>query len=193
MVRLLSICLISLCLICPKSYGVIQEDLAKIKAISDEVVRYCDTDEEKVLALSHYVHYKISADETKGITPQMAMSITDRLDCGVGWCNHQVAVFMALAQAQHIQTRMLYLLNKEGTSSPHTIGEAYVNGRWVVVDSQNDFNEIFSRYEALENPDLIKRQQHVKDRFANQPIEKLNEFVDMYTNPAIFVYGLDGL
>lgn len=193
MAKSLLICLLAFCLICPLSYAQIQEDFVKIKSISDEVVKDCSANGEKVLALSHFVYLKLTADASKGISPNVGMSTIDRLDSGVGWCNHQVAVFMRLAEAQHISTRMLYLLNKEGTSSPHTIGEALIDGKWVIVDPQNDFIGLYSRYEVLHNPNLIKNEPSIQAKFKEQPKEKLNEYVDLYTNPAIFVYGLDGL
>jgi hypothetical protein len=169
----------------------IQEDFDKIKKISDEAVKDCKTDEEKVLALSHYVYLKLKPDETKGVSPQAQMSTCDRLGSGVGWCNHQVAVFMRLAESQKIKTRMLYLLNKEGTESPHTIGEAYIENRWVIVDPQNDFNALFSRNDVLRNPNLIKNQPIVKERFKDAKQETIDDFVELYINPSIFVYGLE--
>ncbi len=183
---------ISLCLASP-SYAVIQEDFPKIKEISDSVVKDCLTDEQKVMALSHYVYLKLKPDASKGITPEAGMSVIDRLDSGVGWCNHQVAVFMRLAEAQHIKTRMLYLLNEEGTTSPHTIGEAYLNGRWVIVDPMFDFDIRNSRGEPLSLRDVYKDVNVLKRCPLIKERGDVESFILNYLNPVIFVYGLDGL
>ena len=191
--RLVIISLIALCLLCPNSYAEFQEDLAKIKTISDEVVSSCKDDEHKVIALTHYVHAKLKPDASKGIAPDTKMSTTDRLDSGVGWCNHQVTVFMYLAQVQGISTRMLYLINKEGTASPHTIGEAYLNGRWVIVDPlfnfnvRNDNGELLSLRDVYKDVNLLKRCPNIAGR------GDVDTFIDNYLNPVIYVYGLDGL
>lgn len=181
-----------LCLIClaqPISYAITQ-DFEKIKQISDEVVKDCINDSEKVLALSHYVYLKLKPDYSKGIPPNATMSVTDRLESGVGWCNHQVQVFMFLAQAQGIKTRMLYLLNKAGDSSPHTIGEAFVSGRWVVVDPQLDFNVLVTREEIQKNPEIIKNLPLMlkrKEEVYNNDESKYDEWIALYYNPSILV------
>ena len=190
-IKTLAGCLIFICLICPNSFAVIQEDMAKIKVISDEIVKDCPNDEQKVLALSHYVCLKLKPDASKGILPDAQMSVTDRLDSGVGWCNHQIGVFMRLAEAQGIRTRMLYLLNKEGTDSPHTIGEAYLNGRWIIVDPLFDFNirndkgELLSLRDVYKDVNLLKRCPSIKER------GDVESFIDNYLNPVIYVFGLE--
>jgi transglutaminase-like putative cysteine protease len=179
-----------LCLISVNVYAV-NEDLAKNKAISDEITQGCLDNRQKILAISHYVYLKLKPDASKGITPEMQMNTSDRLESGIGWCNHQVSVFMRLCEAQHIKTRMLYLINKEGTSSPHTIGEAYLDGKWVIVDPQNDLQGLYSRYEALHNPQLLIDELRKQEKFKAYTEEQFKDFIDLYTNPALLVYGLE--
>jgi len=183
----LSVCL--MCLICGKSYA-IQEDFVRIKEISDSVIKDCKTDEDKVIALSHFVHTKLQPDESK-IPANAVMSTVDRLDAGVGFCNHQVAVFMRLCEAQKIKTRMLYLLNKEGTSSPHTIGEAWVNSRWVIVDPIFDLNIRNASGELISLRDVYKDVNILKGCPALKARGDVDKFIDNFLNPMMFVYGLE--
>lgn len=170
----------------------LQEDWVRIKSTADEVVKGCQNPEEKVWELSHYVHEKLHPDTN--FPSNAIMSTMDRLDSGVGWCNHQVAVFMALARTQGIKTRMLYLLNKEGTASPHTIGEALINGKWVVVDpmidlmKRNENNELISRYDIMKNPKYITENPIVKDDYSKAYRKKFAEF---FWYPAIVAYELE--
>jgi len=187
--------IILLCLLCLTQINshAIEEDFAKIKEISDSVVKDCANDAEKVLALSHYVYLKLKPDADKGIPPNAIMSTIDRLDSGVGWCNHQVAVFMRLAQAQGIKTRMLYLISRDGTSSPHTIGEALIDDKWCVVDPQLDFNVLVTRAEIQKNPDIIKNlplMQKRKIEIYKNDEERFNEWAELYYIPAMLVYEL---
>jgi transglutaminase-like putative cysteine protease len=159
-------------------FGVINEDLPKIKELSDSIVKDCLSDGEKVLALSHFVNGKIHSNPTKGISPTAQMATMDRIDIGVGWCNHQVAVFMRLAEAQGIPTRMIYLLNNEGTESKHTIGEAFVGGKWVVVDPMFDFNFLATRHDIVKDISILKGK--IPDGWE-----------DYFLNPGIIAYELE--
>lgn len=182
--------IIFLCLICliqTKTYA-IEEDFAKIKEISDSIVKDCKGDAEKVLTLSHYVHLKLKPDHSAGISPNAIMSTVDRLESGIGWCNHLVLVFMRLAEAQGIHSRMLYLINREGTSSPHTIGEALVDGKWYVIDPQLDFNVLVTRNEIMQNLDIIKNlplMQKRKTEVYQNDEAQFDEWVELFYSPSI--------
>ena len=177
-----------LCVACNTSWA-LTEDLNKIKLYSDDAVKNCATDEEKIMAIVNFVHNKIKANANPNITPSMKMTIVERLDLGAGWCNHQVEVCMYLAFAQGIRTRMLYLTNYEGTTSPHTIGEAWIGGRWIILDPQNNIN--------LRNSEgkLISLRDIQKDKFIlkKAPLLKDREdaFFDMFLNPVMIVLELE--
>jgi len=176
------------------------EDFAKIKGISDSVCVGATSNEEKVIALSHYVYMKLKPDASKGIEPFAQLSTTDRLESGVGWCNHQIAVFMRLAEQQHIKTRMLYLTDSAGESSPHTIGEAWIGGRWVIIDPmfdqvlRNEKGELASLRDVYKNKDILKTvpliQARLEENYHGDEAEFEN-WIDNYLNPVIFVYGLE--
>jgi transglutaminase-like putative cysteine protease len=170
------------------------EDTEQIKILSDGLCKGAKTDQEKVEKLVHAVYARVKPDSTKGISSGTIMATMDRWACGVGWCNHQVRALMWLLNAQGIHSRMLYLLNRAGTSSQHTIGEAYVGGRWVILDptldmtAKNKQGELISRYDAIKDPSLISnyptQKKRLKECYGGNK-EDFNEWVELYTNPAI--------
>ena len=180
-----------ICLLVSTNVCAITDNLVKITAISNEVVEGCKNDAEKVLTISHYVFLKLKPDASKGIPPNAKMTVVDRLESGVGWCNHQVGAFMALAYAQGIRTRMLYLLNREGTASPHTIGEAFIDGKWYIIDPQQDFNVLITRYDAMKDQTVLKGllENRRKTVYPNDP-KAFDEFVELYYNPSMIVQEL---
>jgi len=170
---------------------------ADIKQVSDDVCAHAVTVEEKVIALSHYVHTKLKPDASKGIPPHAKMSPMDRLESGVGWCNHMAGVFMALAEVQGIRTRMLYLLNDEATESNHTIAEAFVDGRWVIVDPMFDLQvynvdgKLISCEDVLLRPELLRSAPLIEKRrveIYKRDEEQFKKWIRLYTNRAIIVY-----
>ena len=177
-------------LISVNAYGLV-ENFDKITEISNEVVKDCKNDTEKVLTISHFVFLELKPDASKGIPANARMSVVDRLESGVGWCNHQVGVFMALSYAQGIRTRMLYLLNREGTASPHTIGEAFIDGKWYIIDPQQDFNVLITRYDAMKDQTVLKGllENRRKTVYPNDP-KAFDEFVELYYNPSMIVQEL---
>lgn len=194
---------IALCILLLASplYAVVNEDFARIKQVSNDVCAHANTIEEKVMALSHYVHAKLKPDASKGIPATAQLSTMDRLDSGVGWCNHQAGVFMRLAEAQGIKTRMLYLLNDEGTASHHTIAEAFVGGRWVIIDPMFDLEiynakgELVSCEDVLLHPKLLRSAPLVDKRRSeiyNGDEKQFSAWIRLYTNRPIIAFELGG-
>jgi len=197
--RVFTLSLLLLLCVVSTSYAIVQEDFAKIKEVSDGAIGTATTDEAKVIALIHFVHNKLKPDATKGIAPNAAMSTIDRLDSGVGWCNHQVAVLMRLLEAQKISSRMLYLMNDAGTASHHTIGEALIDNRWVIIDPMFDVviynkdNKLISRNDVTRNPELLMSAPLQEDRLINtynRDLKQFDEWIRLYTNSAMMVYEL---
>ncbi len=128
----------------------------ELQDISDGLVKGSSF-EQTITILCDHVYNKMQPNGN-GIPLEKAqqMSNREKYHAGVGWCNHQVDVFMQLAQRQGIKTRMLYLLNEDKSNSPHTIAEAF-NGKWIVVDVGN--NLIFKKG----NGQLMSRQDMAND------------------------------
>ena len=128
--------------------------------ISDSLVGDADF-EDTITILMNHVYDKMKPNGN-GISLAEArkMPLGEKYRQGVGWCNHQVDAFMEFAQRQGIRTRMIYLLNKKGHTSPHTIAEAYKDGKWVVVDVGNNLifkkknGQLMSRTDMKNNWDL---------------------------------------
>lgn len=124
-----------------------------LQDISDGLVKDSSTFEQTITILCKHVYDRMKPNGN-GITLAEARRMTNekKYHAGVGWCNHQVDVFMQFCQRQGIKTRMLYLLNEDKSASPHTIAEAYDGNKWVVVDVSN--NLIFEK----KNGQLMSRQ-----------------------------------
>ena len=103
-----------------------------IHGLSNSIVEGCKTNETKILALMSFVHDTVKPKT--GEDPYKQLSTLERIQTGVGWCNHQATVFMHLAYYQEIKTRLLYLMDSENKTSPHTIAEMWDGERWVIVD-----------------------------------------------------------
>ena len=181
--------------------GEIMEDSAGIKALSDSICEKARSDEERVISVIHAVHNKIKPDASKGIPAGAVMSVMDRWNAGVGWCNHQVKIAMYLLKSQGISSRMLYLVDKSGTTSPHTIGEALVKDRFVIIDplfdmvARNSRGELISRYDVMEDSSVISsyptQQERLKDvNVYNNDGKLFKEWIELYTNPAILAMEL---
>jgi hypothetical protein len=81
---------------------------------------------------------------------------------------------------------MLYLLYEDGTS-PHTIGEVYIDKRWYVIDPANDMNVLMTRRELMKNKGVLRQQ--VKEALDCYETEDQRErFLEVYWNPALVVY-----
>lgn len=124
-----------LCLSVCNAYAIDVYDL------SNEICKDSSTDEQKVIALREAVYNKMKPyGNGHSLKDLNNHSLEWAWENGVGWCNHQCNVFMALAREQGITTRLIYLLTKDMSSSPHTIAEARLGNRWVVVDVGNNID-----------------------------------------------------
>jgi hypothetical protein len=55
------------------------------------------------------------------------------IESGIGWCNEQARVFIALCQVMEIPARVVFIYHKN-TLCGHTTAEAYINGKWSFFD-----------------------------------------------------------
>lgn len=169
-----------------------------LKEISDYIVRNCITQEEQVIALREYIYENIKPDYKLG-RPAEILKPLERLRRGVGWCNHQAEIFMYLAKEQGITTRLIFLLNEMGTSSPHTIAEARINDRWVVVDIgnnvdfRNEYGEMATRLEMQQNFDIVLNNPRLKELAEKEnAIFKDKNYLSAYWNACIVKAVMNG-
>lgn len=65
--------------------------------------------------------------------PDRALSEEGLIDSGVGWCNEQHRVFLALMQVAEIPGRIVFLFHGEKPVG-HAASDVLIDGRWVFVD-----------------------------------------------------------
>jgi len=148
-------------LFCSSAFAMDQQEESVLAGLSNAITEGNKSDETKVYALMEFVHDRVKSKE--GEDPSKQISDLERIQTGVGWCNHQAKIFMHLAYYQEIKTRLVYLMNDDGTASPHTIAEWWNGKEWIIVDplfmiygiSREDIKKDFKR---------LKRFELIKDR-----------------------------
>jgi len=165
--------------------------------IARNITLNADTPEKKICALRNFVHINIHPiPEYKNRLDTKAI---DKLVSGIGWCDQQARVFMQLARAIGINTRLLFLVNGSG-SSPHSIAEAELpNGRWVIVDPffnlelRNKKGELASQLDVKEDPAIITDNDKVKLR---KPYDKKwsnPDYISIYANTPQYIVEKKGV
>lgn len=142
-----------------------------------------DTFEEKVSLLRRFVHENIHpvADEECRADTQTF----EKLISGIGWCDHEARVFMQLACKTGITTRLLFLLDKNG-SSPHSVAEAFDGDRWVLVDPAYDLDlrnrsgKMASRSDVKDDLDIVRNNPKVKAIAMYYPLWKSDDYLSVY-------------
>lgn len=163
--------------------------------ISTGVVRSCDSFEEKVRTLRRFAHenvHPVGNEENRPDTVGI-----DKLISGIGWCDQTSRVFMQLAKRQGITTRLIFLLNKNG-SSPHTIAEAWDGERWVLVDSAYDLDfynkkgKMASMADIKEDFNIVLENTKIKTFALYNSFWKDKECLIMYYREPIYVVTRNG-
>ena len=65
--------------------------------------------------------------------PDRGLIEEDIISSGVGWCNEQVRVFIALCEVMDVPARLCFLFH-QNTRAGHTAAEAFIDGRWAFFD-----------------------------------------------------------
>ena len=145
--------------------------------------------QQAVTRTREYVHKTIQPKS--GEDPYEQLSVHERLQSGVGWCNHQADVFMLIISYMGITSRLVYLLDDNGVS-PHTIAEIYDGKRWVIVDVGNNLN--------LRTKDgLMATREDLREDFTilteNEKVKELGydkDYLKMYVNEAQIIKYVKG-
>ena len=172
----------------------------RLKTISDKAVEGCSITEDKVRALRQYVHEKMKFPEPRvkpngePLQPKdiYILNTIERLESGLGgWCDQQADVFMDLAKKQGINTRkvFLYIIKNGKRTSPHTIAEAQIGNRWVIVDTLYDLEltnkkgQMASRLDIAKDTSILYNNPTIK-KFAkeNPSIWTDENYLSMYYN-----------
>ena len=198
MIKWMVVLLLLAVAVSPVCRAEVRENPAYVASVAIRETKGCSTFEQKVKALQTFCQDTIKPKEPPdtGILPHMVMSIADRIDCGVGWCNHACDVFLDLCERLGIRAREVYLLNDEQTSSPHTVAEAFDSDRgvWVVVDCAYDLDLIrrdgsmATVADLRKYPDILLSQEYVQFRKTlYDTIEEWEAWVRIFTNQGMIV------
>lgn len=106
------------------------------RPVLEEVVRALPAEgaEDTVRAALAWVGEHVRHPHLVGhVAPDRAMSEEDLIASGVGWCNEQARVFIALCEVAGIPGRLCFLFHRNQRCG-HTAAEVYLAGKWVFAD-----------------------------------------------------------
>lgn len=93
-----------------------------------------DTAYTMAKATMQWVYEHVDHPFTYGdVPPDRALSEDALIDSGVGWCNEQARVFIALCEVRELPGRLLFEFHANGISG-HTVAEVCIDERWVFFD-----------------------------------------------------------
>ena len=177
-----------------------QQDQMILKQMSDNIVAPLGPKAatvEKIRVLRRYIHERmkpvaVPIGQGDVIDATSNTTILDRIIMGSGWCNHQAEAFITLAVIQGIPCRLVFLMNKEGTASHHSIAEAYVDDKWIIVDPMFNIDKVITREDVKKNPSVLWDVPAIKDREKNETPEAVHKWLEVFQNKAFLVYQIDG-
>ena len=86
-------------------------------------------DEALDWVITHVRHPHIAGDTPKN----RALTEEELIDSGIGWCNEQSRVFIALCEVMEIPGRISFLSHKNKICG-HATTEIYIDGKWSFYD-----------------------------------------------------------
>ncbi len=184
------ILIIALCLITTSAYSLtdsITEELW-LRQLADTLQGNITNVDDAVTVTRQYVYDKIKTKQ--GADPYEKLSVYDRLQSGIGWCNHQAEIFMQLVCYMGISSRLVYLIADDGTS-PHTIAEVFDGKKWLIVDVGNNLDlrtngEMATREDIRKDFSIVTENERVKE------LGYTKEYLQMYVNDAKLIRLLKG-
>ena len=121
--------------------------------VADRLTKDSGTPEDEAILLRAFVHENVHP--VPGEHNRLDTIGIEKLTSGIGWCDQVSRVFMQLARSQSISTRLLFLLNEDG-SSPHSIAEAWVGKKWATMDAAYDIDFRTKVGEMASMPDMMR-------------------------------------
>jgi len=104
----------------------------KLEAVAAEL--RSATARESAMAAMRWTAQHVAHPHLVGpVPPDRSLTEEELIESGVGWCNEQTRVFIALCEVMEIPARLCFLFH-ENTRCSHTTAEAYVDGRWAWID-----------------------------------------------------------
>jgi len=156
-----------------------------------------DTFEGRVVAIRDFVHENVLS--INGYHNRLDTVAIEKLTSGIGWCDQQSRVFMQLARAKGITTRLLFLLLASG-SSPHSVAEALApDGRWMIVDSAYKLDllkpngSFATQADIKEDLSIVADNRRVKLRAQFEKRWADPEYLSVYYNLPRYVILKEGI
>src|SRR5262245_58543294 len=98
------------------------------------VDRFAPANETPLQQSEHLFHFdQTQAFDIKNYPTVYATPLTPLIR-GVGWCDQQAGLLTTLLRRRNIPGRVLALFMKEGQPSNHSVAEALIQGRWILLD-----------------------------------------------------------
>jgi len=163
--------------------------------VSGEVCKDCKSLEEKVRTLRTFVHDNVHP--VHGEHNRLDTVGIEKLVSGIGWCDQTSRVFMQLAKKRGITTRLLFLLNEDG-SSPHSVCEIWTGKRWILVDAANNVEfinkdgKMASMSDIKEDFDIVLKNGKVKIFAKYNSYWEDKEYLSMYYRKPTYIVTKDG-
>ncbi len=94
----------------------------------------CRTSRDSVDSIHTWVREHVRHPHLAGfVAPDRALSEEGLIDSGVGWCNEQARVFIALCGVAGIPARLCFLFHSNERCG-HTATEVWLEGKWAFCD-----------------------------------------------------------
>ena len=136
------------------------------------------------------------------VRPDRAMTEEDLIESGVGWCNEQCRVFIALCQVMELPARLCFLFHANGKTA-HTAAEVLLHEKWAFHDvtfgvrvrlvdgTLAEAGELRGRYRELAH-EPYRAPLMDYHRGQNPPID-VNRGGDLLDSVGICNYLIDGV
>lgn len=80
-----------------------------------------------------FAHVDHASLRVQATPPNRGMTEEQLIDSGVGWCNEQARIFIALCEVMEMPARLCFLFHGSKPCG-HATAEALIDGRWVFFD-----------------------------------------------------------
>lgn len=162
------------------------------RSLTDKITDF----NERVVALKNFVHENVHP--VAGYENRLDTVAIEKLISGIGWCDQQTRVFMALASNAGITTRLLFLQYKTG-GSPHSVSEALSpDGRWVIVDPAYNLDLVNKNGDFATQEDIKNDLTIVSDNIRVASAARFDanwanpDFLSVYGNEPIYIWTKKG-
>ncbi|MBQ7974644.1 MAG: transglutaminase domain-containing protein [Clostridia bacterium] len=157
----------------------VQSNNETIQSIAKQLTTHCKTDYERIKALHDwicaYLHYDNDSLAKSDIAPYTAIDVlSSRKAVCIGYANLYAALCRSLDIPCYVVTGYALGISSgksewtkkivEGNEENHAWNEAYVDGRWVIIDSTWD------TYNSFENGEM-KKGSHISRLYFDSNID----------------------